>query len=42
MNYYTIVRPWKNEMRVEKSRFICNLQKVTSEAEAQEYIKEMK
>jgi len=42
MNYYTIVRPWKNETRVEKSRFICNLQKVTSEAEAQEYIKEMK
>ena len=42
MNYYTIVRPWKNEMRVEKSRFICNLQKVTSETEAQEYIKEMK
>jgi len=42
MNYYTIVRPWKSETRVEKSRFICNLQKVASEAEAQEYIKEMK
>jgi len=42
MNYYTIVRPWKNETRVEKSRFICNLQKAATEAEAQEYIKEMK
>ena len=42
MNHYTIVRQWKNEMRVEKSRFICNLQKVVSEAEAQEYVKAVK
>ena len=42
MNYYTIVHSWKNEMRVEKSRFICNLQKTASEAEAQEYIKGIK
>jgi uncharacterized YigZ family protein len=42
MNHYTIVRQWQNETRVEKSRFICNLQKVDTEAEAQEYIKEMK
>ena len=42
MNYYTIVHSWKNETRVEKSRFICNLQKAASEAEAQEHIREMK
>jgi len=42
MNCYTIVRPWQNESKIEKSRFICNLQKVTTEAQAQGYIKEMK
>jgi uncharacterized YigZ family protein len=42
MNCYTIVRPWQNETKIEKSRFICNLQKVTTEAEAQCYIRAMK
>jgi len=42
MNKYTIVRPWQNEMVVEKSRFICHLQKAATEEEAQEQIKILK
>ncbi len=39
---YTIVRPWQSEMVVEKSRFICHLQKAATEEEAQEQIKILK
>jgi len=39
---YTIVRPWQSEMLVEKSRFICHLQKAATEEEAQEQIKILK
>jgi uncharacterized YigZ family protein len=42
MNCYTIVRPWQNESKIEKSLFICNLQKVTTETEAQGYIRAIK
>lgn len=42
MNKYTIVRPWQSEMIIEKSRFICQLQKARTETEAQAYIKTLK
>ena len=37
---YTISRDYRNEIVIEKSRFICTLKKVASEAEAQEFIKD--
>ena len=42
MNEYIVVHPWKNETLVEKSRFVCHLQKATTEEDAQEYIKTVK
>ena len=39
---YTISRDYRNEIVIEKSRFICTLKKVASEAEAQEFIKATK
>lgn len=39
---YTIVKDFRKEIVIEKSRFICTLKKVSSEAEAQEFIKAMK
>ena len=39
---YTISRDYRKEIVIEKSRFICSLKKVHSEAEAQEFIKAVK
>lgn len=39
---YTICKDYRQEIVIEKSRFICTLKKVHSEAEAQEFIKSMK
>ncbi len=39
---YTICKDYRQEIVIEKSRFICTLKKVKSEAEAQEFIKSMK
>lgn len=39
---YTISRDYCKEIVIEKSRFICSLKKVHSEAEAQEFIKAVK
>ena len=39
---YTISRDYRKEIVIEKSRFICTLKKVNSEAEAQEFIKAVK
>lgn len=39
---YTISRDYRNEIVIEKSRFICTLKKVANEAEAQEFIKAIK
>lgn len=39
---YTISRDCRKEIVIEKSRFICSLKKVHSEAEAQEFIKAVK
>lgn len=39
---YTISRDYRKEIVIEKSRFICSLKKVHSEAEAQEFIKVVK
>lgn len=36
---YTISKDYRKEIIIEKSRFICTLKKVNSEAEAQEFIK---
>lgn len=39
---YTIIKDYRKEILIEKSRFICTLKKVNSEAEAQEFIKAVK
>ena len=39
---FTIVKDFRQEIVIEKSRFICTLKKVRSEAEAQEFIKTIK
>ena len=39
---FTIVKDLRQEIVIEKSRFICTLKKVQSEAEAQEFIKTIK
>ena len=39
---YTIRSDYRAETVIEKSRFICTLKKVRSEAEAQEFIKAVK
>ena len=39
---FTIVKDFRQEIVIEKSRFICTLKKVQSEAEAQEFIKTIK
>lgn len=39
---FTIVKDFRQEIVIEKSRFICTLKKVKSEAEAQEFIKTIK
>lgn len=39
---YTISRDYRKEIVIEKSRFICTLKKVSSEIEAQEFIKAVK
>ena len=39
---FTIVKDFRQEIVIEKSRFICTLKKVNSEAEAQEFIKVIK
>ena len=39
---FTIVKDFRQEIVIEKSRFICTLKKVQSEAEAQEFIKNIK
>lgn len=39
---YTISKDYRKEIIIEKSRFICTLKKVNSEAEAQEFIKAVK
>ena len=38
----TIQKDCRTEIVIEKSRFICTLKKVSSEAEAQEFIKSTK
>ena len=40
MKLYTIVRDYQHEIIIEKSRFICTLKKVSTEEEAQDFIKE--
>lgn len=39
---YTIRTDYRDETVIEKSRFICTLKKVASEAEAQDFIKTVK
>jgi uncharacterized YigZ family protein len=39
---FTIVKDFRHEIVIEKSRFICTLKKVQDEAEAQEFIKAIK
>lgn len=39
---FTIVKDFRQEIVIEKSRFICTLKKVQSEAEAQDFIKAIK
>ena len=39
---FTIVKDFRQEIVIEKSRFICTLKKVQNEAEAQEFIKAIK
>ncbi len=39
---YTLSRNYRKEIVIEKSRFICSLQKVSSEEEAQEFIRAVK
>lgn len=39
---YTIRRDFRQEITIEKSRFICSLKKVSCEEEAQEFIKQIK
>ena len=39
---FTIVKDFRQEIVIEKSRFICTLKKVQSEAETQEFIKAIK
>ena len=39
---YTIRRDFQKEIVIEKSRFICTLKKVSSEQEAQDFIKAIK
>ena len=39
---FTIVKDFRQEIVIEKSRFVCTLKKVQSEAEAQEFIKTIK
>lgn len=39
---FTIVKDFRQEIVIEKSRFICTLKRVNSEAEAQEFIKAIK
>lgn len=39
---FTIVKDFRQEIVIEKSRFICTLKKVHSEAEAQEFVKAIK
>lgn len=39
---FTIVKDFRQEIVIEKSRFICTLKKVNSEAESQEFIKAIK
>ena len=39
---FTIVKDFRQEIVIEKSRFICTLKKVNSEAEAQEFINAIK
>lgn len=39
---FTIVKDFRHEIVIEKSRFICTLKKVQNEAEAQEFIKVIK
>ena len=39
---FTIVKDFRQEIVIEKSRFICTLKKINSEAEAQEFIKAIK
>ena len=39
---FTIVKDFRHEIVIEKSRFICTLKKVQNEADAQEFIKAIK
>ncbi len=39
---YTISRDYRKEIVIEKSRFICTLKKISSEADAQEFIRAVK
>ncbi len=42
MNKYTIAEPIRQDIIIEKSRFICSLAKAATEEEAQEFIKKIK
>ena len=42
MGKYVIARPVVSELVVEKSRFLCTLTRVESEAEAQGFVRAMK
>ncbi|ALV22706.1 MULTISPECIES: YigZ family protein [Carnobacterium] len=41
-NYYTIAKDGSFEIEIKKSRFICHLKRVATEAEAQDYIQSLK
>jgi uncharacterized YigZ family protein len=40
--YYTVKGPGEHEIVIQKSRFICHVNRVTTEEEAQEFIQEIK
>lgn len=40
--YYTVKGQGEHEITIQKSRFICHVKRVVSEAEAQEFIQEIK
>ncbi len=42
METYTIIKDCRTEFTIEKSRFICTLKKVSTETEAQEFIRAVK
>lgn len=42
LNYYTVKEQGEHEIIIQKSRFICYLKRVTSEAEATQFVQDIK